>query len=322
MKRTILLTGKTGQVGSELLNLLPAVGDVIAPDRNELDLLDADSIRRAVRVIRPGIIVNAAAYTAVDAAEAQTADAYAINAVAPAIFAEEAQKIGAVIVHYSTDYVFDGLKREPYVETDSANPISVYGKTKLAGEQAILASGVPNLIFRTAWVYATYGRNFLLTILRLATEREELRIVHDQFGAPIWSREIAQATVKIMAQLYKEGRAGPDLTQVGGVYHLTAAGTTTWYDFACAILEEAAHISSEVPWFAEATRRRPIIARRIIPITTAEYRTAASRPAWSVLSNSRLTRAFGFGLPEWRSQLRGLFGLGCSAASAVVASDR
>jgi dTDP-4-dehydrorhamnose reductase len=307
MKRTILLTGRTGQVGSELLHLLPAVGDVIAPHRNELDLLDADSIRHAMRTIRPAIVVNAAAYTAVDAAEADTANTYAINARAPAIFAEEAQKLGAVMVHYSTDYVFDGSKREPYEEADSPNPISAYGKTKLAGEQAIYASGVPNLIFRTAWVYATHGRNFLLTILRLATEREELRIVRDQFGAPIWSREIAEATVKIIAQLYRDGSAGPDLTQVGGVYHLTAGGTTTWYDFACAILEEAAQMCPDVPWFAEATRRRPIIARRIVPISTTEYRTAASRPAWSILSTSRLTRTFGFGLPEWRSQLRDLF---------------
>ena len=188
MKRIILLTGKTGQVGSALLRLLPEIGEVVAPDRYELELLDTNNIRRMVREIRPELIVNAAAYTAVDAAETQEADAYAINAGAPAVLAEEAKKIGAAIVHYSTDYVFDGSKGAPYEETDLVAPINIYGKTKLVGEQAIGTSGVPHLIFRLAWVYGTRGRNFLLTILRLATEREELRIVRDQFGAPTWSK--------------------------------------------------------------------------------------------------------------------------------------
>ncbi|MGB9433594.1 MAG: dTDP-4-dehydrorhamnose reductase, partial [Candidatus Acidiferrum sp.] len=272
-----------------------------APGRHELDLLDANSIRRAVREIRPELIVNAAAYTAVDAAESQEADAYGINANAPAVFAEEAKKIGAKIVHYSTDYVFDGLKRTPYEETDRTAPISVYGKTKLAGEQAIVLSGVPHLIFRTAWVYASQGRNFLLTVLRLATEKKELRIVRDQLGAPTWSREIAVATVNILGQITNRS------STASGIYHLTAGGETTWYDFACAILEEAACISPEVPWFAEATRRRPIIANGILPITTAEYSTPASRPARSVLSNSRLNQIFGYHLPDWRTQLAELF---------------
>jgi dTDP-4-dehydrorhamnose reductase len=307
MKRVILLTGKTGQVGSELLRLLPRLGEVVAPGRHELDLLDTNSIRRAVREIRPELIVNAAAYTAVDVAESQEADAYAINANAPAVFAEEAKKIGAEIVHYSTDYVFDGLKRTPYEETDRTAPISVYGKTKLAGEQAIVMSGVPHLIFRTAWVYARQGRNFLLTILRLATEKEELRIVRDQSGTPTWSREIAMATVKILVQITNRSSNASTVPQISGIYHLTAGGETTWYDFACAILEEAACISPEVPWFAEATKRRPIIASGILPITTAEYPTPASRPACSVLSNSRLNRTFGYHLPDWRTQLGELF---------------
>jgi dTDP-4-dehydrorhamnose reductase len=322
MNRAILLTGKTGQVGSELLRLLPSLGEVIAPGRHELDLLDTDSIRRAVREIQPGLIVNAAAYTAVDAAERQESDAYAINATAPAVFVEEAKKIGAVIVHYSTDYVFDGLKKTPYEEGDLTAPLSVYGKTKLAGEQAIVVSGVPHLIFRTAWVYAARGRNFLLTILRLATEKEELRIVRDQFGAPTWSREIAGATVKILAQLTSHGGATATLPRVSGIYHLTARGETTWYDFACAILEEAAGISPEVPWFAEATHRRPIVAKRIIPITTAQFPTPASRPPCSVLSNSRLMQTFGYGLPDWRMQLGELFRLECSAQSTIPSSDR
>ncbi|HWZ77582.1 MAG TPA: dTDP-4-dehydrorhamnose reductase [Candidatus Sulfotelmatobacter sp.] len=308
MKRRILLTGKTGQVGSELLRLLPRLGEVVAPDRLELDLLNANDIRRAVREIRPEVIINAAAHTAVDAAETQQVDACALNANAPAVFAEEAMKLGAVLIHYSTDYVFDGSTSTPYEETDLVAPINVYGKTKLAGEQAIHASGVPHLIFRTAWVYATQGRNFLLTILRLATEREELRIVRDQFGAPTCSREIAEATVKILTQLTEQNSdLSTLLSQRGGTYHMTAQGATNWYEFACAILEEATNISSDFPWFAVATRGRPLIARRVIPITTTEFPTPASRPAFSLLSNSRLIRTFGFGLPDWRTQLRLVF---------------
>ena len=308
MKRTILLTGRTGQVGSKLLLLLPEIGDVVAPDRHELDLLNPDSIRRAVREIRPELIINAAAYTAVDAAETQEAEAQAINANAPGVLAEEAEKIGAAVVHYSTDYVFDGSKRTPYVEGDSAAPINVYGKTKLAGERAVRAAGVPHMIFRTAWVYSTRSRNFLRTILRLATEREELRVVRDQFGAPTWSRDIAETTVKILAQLSsQDSSAASSFSRVSGIYHLTAAGETTWYDFARAILEEAAHLAPAVEWFEEATRGRPLITKRIIPITTAEYPTPAARPAFSVLSNSHLIQTFGIGLPDWRTRLRLVF---------------
>jgi dTDP-4-dehydrorhamnose reductase len=308
MKRTILLTGRTGQVGSKLLLLLPEIGDVVAPDRHELDLLNPDSIRRAVREIRPELIINAAAYTAVDAAETQEAEAQAINANAPGVLAEEAKKICAAVVHYSTDYVFDGSKRTPYVEGDSAAPINVYGKTKLAGERAVRAAGVPHLIFRTAWVYSTRSRNFLRTILRLATEREELRVVRDQFGAPTWSRDIAETTVKILAQLSsQDSSAASSFSRVSGIYHLTAAGETTWYDFARAILEEAAHLTLAVEWFAEATRHRPLITRRITPITTADYPTPAARPAFSVLSNSQLIQTFGIGVPDWRARLRLVF---------------
>ncbi len=304
MKRTILLTGRTGQVGSELFRLLPEIGEVLAPDRHELDLLNPDRIRRAVREIRPDLIVNAAAFTAVDAAETQEAEAHAINADAPGVLAEEANKLGAAVVHYSTDYVFDGSKRTPYEEADSAAPINVYGKTKLAGEQAIRAAGVPHLIFRTAWVYSTRGRNFLRTILRLATEKEELRVVHDQFGAPTWSRDIAEGTVKILAQLASRSSSPANsFSRVSGIYHLTAAGETTWYDFARAILEEVPHLSPTVEWFKEATRGRPLITKQIIPIATSEYPTPAARPAFSVLSNSRLIRTFGIELPHWRAQL-------------------
>ncbi len=309
MKPIILLTGKTGQVGSELLRLLPEIGEVVAPGRRELNLVDPDSIRREVRETRPQLIVNAAAFTNVDAAETQEAEARAINANAPGILAEEATKIGAAIVHYSTDYVFDGSKTTPYDETDSCSPLNVYGKTKLAGEQAIRASGVPHLIFRTAWVYSTEGRSFLRKILRLATEREELRVVRDQRGTPTWSRDIAQATTKVLIQLTSQhASAANSFSRFRGIYNLTAAGETTWFDFACAILEQAACISPDVPWFAEATQRRPLITKRILPITTAEYPTPASRPQHSVLSNSRLNQNFGIVLPDWRSQMRLVFG--------------
>ena len=309
MKSTILLTGRTGQVGSELLRLLPKIGQVVAPDRQELDLLNPDSIRRAVREIRPEFIVNAAAFTAVDVAEAQESDAYAINANAPGVLAEEAKKIGAAVIHYSTDYVFDGSKRTPYDEADSAAPINVYGKTKLAGEQAVCAAGVPYLIFRTAWVYSTRGRNFLRTILRLATEKEELRVVRDQFGTPTWSRDIAEATVKILAQLTSQGSVANSFSRVSGIYHLTAAGETTWFDFARAILEEAAQLSPAIEWFDQATHGRSLITKQIIPIATSEYPTRASRPLYSVLSNSRFRQTFGIELPHWRTQVHLVFEL-------------
>ena len=304
MKGTILLTGKTGQIGSELLRLLPKIGEVVAPDRHELDLLNPDSIVRAMREFRPGLIVNAAAFTAVDAAEMQEAQAHAINANAPGVLAEEAKKIGAAVVHYSTDYVFDGSKTTPYDEMDSPAPLNVYGKTKLAGEEAIRSSGIPHLILRTARVYSIRGRNFLRTILRLATENEELRVVRDQVGSPTWSRDIAQATTKILAQVINTNNSSANaFFDLSGTYHLTAAGATNWYEFACAILEESADIAPEVPWLAEATQGHPLITKRILPITTAEFPSPASRPLYCVLSNSRVTQRFGIRLPDWRKQL-------------------
>jgi dTDP-4-dehydrorhamnose reductase len=301
MTRRILLTGKNGQVGSQLAQLLPRLGTVTALGREDLDLSNGNDIRRAVQDARPALIVNAAAYTAVDRAEKEEVLAHAINADAPAVIAEEAKKIGAVVVHYSTDYVFDGTKRTPYTEDDPTNPISVYGKTKLAGEEAIRGSGIPHLIFRTAWVYATSGKNFLLTILRLAAEREELRIVSDQFGAPTSSREIAQATTRVLADLLRKG--GASLSQFGGTYNMTAPVETTWYEFATTIIEDCSQLPRDLPWFAAATGNRPLIAKRVIPITTADYPTPARRPAYSVLSNSRFASTFGFELPPWRTQL-------------------
>jgi dTDP-4-dehydrorhamnose reductase len=305
MKPAILLIGNNGQVGRELNRILPHIGEVTSLDRQQLDLSKPEEIRRAIRAFRPAWIVNAAAYTAVDKAESEESAARAINADAPALMAEEAKKIGAFLVHYSTDYVFDGLKTTPYDENDRANPQSVYGRTKLDGERAIEASGVPHLIVRTAWVYATQGRNFLLTILRLAAEKEELRVVRDQIGAPTWNLEIASATGTILRRLCAEGPES--VSTFSGIYHMTAAGETSWHEFARAILEEASSARHDIPWIIRATGNKPFIARRVIGITTGEYPTPAQRPPYSVLSNARLMRTFGIALPDWRTALHSAF---------------
>ena len=242
-----------------------------------------------------------------DRAESEPAIARAVNSNAPAIMAEEAKRLGATLIHYSTDYVFDGTKRSPYEETDTPNPINLYGATKLAGEEAIRASGAQHLILRTSWVYAPRGRNFLLTILKLATERQELRIVSDQIGAPTSSREIAAGTTQVLAQLARRDFSRQSFAEFGGIYHMTAEGETSWYQFAQAILEECARAPRETPWIRAATGARPQITRTITPISTEHYPTPARRPAYSVLSNSRLFKAFGIRLPDWRSQLRAVF---------------
>jgi dTDP-4-dehydrorhamnose reductase len=285
----ILLTGKNGQVGWELQRTLATLGEVIALDRHGLDLANPDSIRRVVRERKPNLIVNAAAYTAVDKAEEESDLAMAINGMAPGILAEEAKELGAAVIHYSTDYVFDGNKNGPYIEDDAPNPLNVYGKTKLAGEQAIQAVGAPHLIFRTSWVYGMRGKNFLLTILRLAKERDELRIVNDQIGAPTWSRMIAEATAQVMAQIsLPQGQGWAE--GVSGVYHLTATGQTSWFEFAKAILNFIPGSATHAP--------------RLIPITTQEYPTPAKRPKNSVLSSTRLRQKFGLEFPGWETGLR------------------
>jgi dTDP-4-dehydrorhamnose reductase len=304
MRPAILLTGKTGQVGFELNRSLPQLGQVCAPDHRDLDLLNPESVRCAIRDTRPQLIVNAAAYTAVDAAENDESKAYAINAEAPALLAAEAKRVNALLVHYSTDYVFDGAKRSPYFETDETNPLNVYGKSKLAGEQAIRASGASYLIFRTAWVYANRGRNFLLTILCLATEREELRIVCDQIGAPTCAGEIAAATSKILTDIQLPSKSRPFVHSINNTYHLTAAGETSWYGFAKAILDKAPGVSPNVPWFLAATRGRPFIAQRVLPISSEEFHSPTRRPIYSVLSNSRLSRTFHVTMPDWATQLQ------------------
>lgn len=276
MKR-ILLTGKNGQVGWELQRTLAPLGEVLAFDRTELDLADPDRLVAIVRDAKPDIIVNAAAYTAVDKAESDIDAAMAINAAAPGILAEEAKRLGALLVHYSTDYVFDGTKQGAYVEDDEPNPLNMYGRSKLAGERAIQSTGCRHLILRTSWVYGLRGHNFLRTVLRLAVERDELRIVSDQVGAPTWSRLIAEATMAALA------RADPP----EGLYHASATGSVSWHGFAAAIL-------SYVP-----PERMP----RLIAIPTSDYPLPAARPTNSRLDCSRLAHRFGIGLPSWDTTL-------------------
>jgi len=317
----ILLTGKTGQIGRELAPLLAQMGELTAVDRGQLDLSKCEDIRQTILDIQPHVIVNAAAYTAVDRAESDEDVARSVNAVAPAILAEEAKKIGALFVHYSTDYVFDGTKRAPYTEDDAPNPLNVYGRTKLEGEQAIQQIGPPYLIFRTAWVYAREGRNFLLTVLRLATEKEELPIVRDQKGAPTSSAEIAAATAKVLSQASSSESGKRSWSESTGIYHMTASGETTWYDFACRILELAGD-RPDANWFRAATANRPLIARGIRPIVTSEFPTAAARPAYSVLANRKLNETFGISLPHWETQLRAVFAAGRSAAGRTLVVDQ
>jgi dTDP-4-dehydrorhamnose reductase len=307
MKPGILLLGRNGQVGTDLTLLLPRLGEVVALNRQQLDLRKPSDIRRTVQELRPQWIVNAAAYTAVDQAESDEATARAINAEAPAVLAEEAAKIGATLIHYSTDYVFDGRKKLPYEETDAPNPINIYGQTKLEGERAICASGAAHLIFRTEWVYSTRGRNFLLTILRLATQRTELRIVADQIGSPTSSREIAAATVEVLSQLMNREDDVPSLAAIRGIYHMTAEGGASWYEFAKSILDEASRSTLDLPWIVTATNGMPLLTRRVIPITTEEYPTPARRPAYSVLSTAHLQKSFGIRVPPWRKQLQSIF---------------
>lgn len=289
----ILLAGKDGQVGWELQRTLAPLGTVVAMGRDSLDLADADNIRRVVREVAPHLIVNAAAYTAVDRAESEPELAMTINGVAPGILADEAQRLGAGLIHYSTDYVFDGAKQGAYTEEDEPNPCNVYGKSKLAGERAIQASGSEHLILRTSWVYGLRGSNFLLTMLRLAREREELRVVADQVGAPTWCRMIAEATAIIAGRWYEHPAHGlRPRPKVGlsGIHHLTAGGSVSWHGFAQAIVRLAAE-------------REVLAVKCVTPIATSDYPTPASRPANSLLAGGRLEQGFGVRLPDWLDSL-------------------
>jgi dTDP-4-dehydrorhamnose reductase len=285
----ILLTGINGQVGWELQRTLMPLGEVIPVGREVMDLASPDRIRQAIRKFEPHLIVNPAAYTAVDKAELEPELAQAINAVAPGIMAEEARRLGAAIVHFSTDYVFDGDRSTPYQETDATNPLGVYGKTKLEGEIAIQAVDVPHLILRTSWVYSRIGKNFLLTMLKLARERQELRIVSDQIGAPTWNRAIAEVTAQILAQ--GMGNLSEFLRDRRGIYHLSASGVTNWHEFATAI-------------FAADPDRSEQVVTSVLPISTADYPTPARRPQYSLLDNSKLHNTFGLSLPNWQQSLQ------------------
>lgn len=275
---TILLTGAGGQLGFELARLLARHGDVVATERATLDLANPDSIVAAMRGARPRLVVNAGAYTAVDRAEEERSLAHAVNARAPGVLAEESRRLGAVLVHFSTDYVFDGTRTSPYPEDAPAAPLNVYGTTKLEGERAIAAVGAHALVFRTSWVYGIRGRNFLTTIRRLAAERDEIRIVADQRGVPNWCRVLAEATTRVVAG----GTAA--MAERAGLYHMSSTGDASWYEFARAIVGAVA---------------KP----HVVAITTAEYPLPARRPAYGVLSTAKFEAAFGFALPDWRDAL-------------------
>lgn len=292
---TILVTGANGQVGGELLHTLAGLGEVLAPRRDAMDLADSSSVRAAIRAAHPRWIVNSGAYTAVDKAEAEPELAYAVNADAVGVMGDEAQAIGAGVIHLSTDYVFDGTAPDPYVEQDTPRPVSVYGASKLAGEQALAESGAGHIILRTSWVYGARGKNFLLTILKLAAERETLRIVADQHGAPTWSRDLARLIAAVIADCENRSGGGAPadvLAEQGGLYHAAGAGETTWYGFA-----------------AEAVRLRQVKEpakrlARIEAITTAEYPTPARRPENSRLNCGKLEARFGWKMMDWRESVR------------------
>jgi len=284
----ILVTGVKGQVGWELMRTLAPLGEVVAVDMAELNIADTEAVRRFIRELKPTIIVNPAAYTAVDKAEAEPELAMQVNGVAPGIFAEEAKRLDAWLVHYSTDYVFDGSKQGAYVEGDQPNPQSVYGKTKLAGEQAIRATGCKHLILRTSWVYGARGHNFMLTMLRLGKDRDELKIVADQFGAPTWSRGIAEVTAQVLAQLHSPLVSREHAAALSGTYHLTAAAETSWFGFAAEVIRQGL----------------PDRQVKMTPITTDQYPLPAPRPANSRMSNLKLRQTFGIASPAWQDELR------------------
>lgn len=287
--KKILLTGVSGQVGWELQRTLAPLGQVVSLNSQKLNLENPETIRQIVREIKPHIIVNPAAYTAVDLAEIQKDLCFAINAHAPGILAEEAKRLKSFLIHYSTDYVFDGKSTSPYTEEQPTNPINTYGQSKLKGEQAIQEVGCNHLILRTSWVYGMRGKNFLLTMLKLAKDKDQLRIVFDQVGAPTWSRMIAQATAQMLAVCI----ADPDrLAELTGIYHLVARGQTNWSEFAEAIflLNKENHPDAKIP--------------RVTKIKTSEYPTPALRPLNSILSQDKLKSNFGLVMPHWHDALK------------------
>ncbi len=297
---TVLITGRDGQLGFELRRTLAPLARVIAVDIDNVDFGDLEAVRRMVQDTAPDIIVNAAAYTAVDGAETQPDVAHKVNGEVPGVLAEELKhRGGKVIVHYSTDYVFNGRATRPYTEDDEPDPVNAYGESKLAGERALQASAAAHVTLRTEWLYATRGRNFLLTILRLAREGKPLRIIADQIGTPTWARMLAEASAQIVARFINASPA--DAQSWSGVYHLTASGQTTWHGFTEAILADSLarlqRLQKPADWCEAALRS-------LSPITTAEYSTPAKRPSYSVLLNEKIGRVFGIRLPDWRDQVR------------------
>jgi dTDP-4-dehydrorhamnose reductase len=284
----VLILGGAGQLGLELQRSFAGKDPLVAADRAVADLAVPDQIRAIVRRVQPNVIVNAAAYTAVDRAESEPEVAAAINARAPGILAEEARQADALLVHYSTDYVFDGSKPEPWTEGDAPRPLSVYGASKLAGEEAVKKSGCRHLIFRTSWVYGPHGKNFLLTMLRMGREREVLKVVDDQIGAPTSSLELARATKAIVDGVLEDRFGAPESWT--GLYHMTCAGAVSWYGFAQAIFERAGNLMGG---------KRP----EVVPIPSSEYPTPTKRPQNSVLSNARLEERFGVRLATWEEAL-------------------
>lgn len=286
----ILLTGKDGQLGFELVRALAPLGEVVAVGRAECDLADAEALRALVRRAAPSLIVNPAAYTAVDKAESEPDMAFAVNARAPGILGEEAARLGALVVHYSTDYVFDGAGTTPWTEGAAPAPQSVYGGSKLAGERALAATGARHLILRTSWVLGVHGGNFAKTMLRLAAERERLSVVHDQFGAPTSAALLADLTAHLVRQYAREGADGFPC----GTYHVAAGGETSWYDYARFVLDAAQGAGRQL-------RARPA---DVLPVPTAAYPAAARRPANSRLDTSLFRQTFGLRLPPWQEGVR------------------
>ena len=286
----ILLFGKNGQVGWELNKVLPRIGEVIALSRQDVDFSRPDELRNVVKQHEPDVIVNAAAYTAVDKAEAEEELALLVNGFAPGVLAEEALNIGALLVHFSTDYVFDGENEAAYSELENPNPINAYGRSKLAGERAIQGAGCDYLILRTSWVYSSRGSNFFLTIVKLAQSREKLTVVADQVGAPTWARLIADGTMKMLEKSMQERGAG---TFTSDVYHLTSRGKTSWFGFAREIFTDGG-VSAII-------KGRPLPL--IEPITTEQYPTPAMRPKNSSLDVSKFESRFGMRMPEWDQSL-------------------
>ncbi|MGO4212944.1 dTDP-4-dehydrorhamnose reductase [Terriglobus sp. 2YAB30_2] len=288
-----LLTGASGQVGSELEPMLNQLGTTVAaPRRHELDLSDLDAVRRYIRSLRPRWIINPAAYTAVDKAEQEPEMAFRLNAELPQVLGEEAAALDAVVVHFSTDYVFAGVGNTAYVETDPTGPLSVYGASKLAGERALAATGAAYFIFRTSWVYNSTGKNFVRTILRFAREREELRIVADQHGAPTWARDLARLTLHTIRRCEATGDYLTEARRLGGIYHASNAGETTWFDFARAFLALAQEKEPAQSW------------AKLTAVRTEEYPTPARRPGNSRLNCELLQRMLGFTMPAWQDSLR------------------